>query len=356
MFFRRIAVPRRTGTAALRDVERIVAERLLAAGFQVRREPFSASQGRLIAPAIAGAGLGWIAVLTAPLLTLASTGWPVSLGGFAALAFIALLAGGIASGVLPNRYPPIDAANLVAVRGTPRLWLVAHADSKGQRFSLRGRIMASGLATLGVVGLIALLLVRLAGPVPPAVVWPVAACAIVGGATLSLMGREPASDTSPGAVDNATGMVAALAAAEVLAPQTEVGVLITGAEEFGMEGARAWIAGEPREGTFVNFDGIDSRGAYTLHSHAAPASLDIAIRTALQADDLRVRRAALPFGIFVDGAVLMRGGLKGLTVSRGDWSTLGVIHTPADTPDRVDAEAARAAGRAVARALVRLTT
>jgi len=57
--------------------------------------------------------------------------------------------------------------------------------------------------------------------------------------------------------------------------------------------------------------------------------------------------------VLVDGVVLARAGMPGVTVSRGDWSTLGVVHTAADAPERLDPAAAVQAGRAVAAALCR---
>ena len=62
-----------------------------------------------------------------------------------------------------------------------------------------------------------------------------------------------------------------------------------------------------------------------------------------------VRR--LPPGVLVDGVILARSGMVGLTLSRGDWSTLRVVHTESDRADRVNVAAAFEAGRAAADAV-----
>src|SRR5438309_2217905 len=79
----------------------------------------------------------------------------------------------------------------------------------------------------------------------------VAAGALAGGGRLR--------GTSQGARDNGTGVAAALAAAE-RSNDAGTGILITGAEEFGLVGARVFVAqaGERlRDAVVVNLDTID---------------------------------------------------------------------------------------------------
>ena len=358
--FHRIAVPRLPGTAALGPVEDAIAERLQAIGLEVERAAFQASPRPLMAGSIAGAALGWVALGLAPLLVISVPGWPVAVIGVAALAFVALLAQGVAAGHLSIAGSEVPAVNLVATCGAPALWLLAHSDSKSQRFSLRGRVLATAALGFGTVGLVALLGWRLAGPLPWWAVLPAMLLSIGGGAVLSLGAPR---NGSPGGVDNATGVVAALVAAESLAGRTDVGVLVTGAEEFGMAGARAWVEGGAPGGVFVNFDGVDGRGAYRLTAHrarGAPAGslTDSDVRSALTdafaAAGAGVAPGNLPIGTFVDGMVLGRAGMPGVTVSRGDWHTLGVVHTARDSADRVDLTAAIEAGEVAAAAVRRL--
>lgn len=364
--FRQIAVPRLPGSPAAEAVTTLVAERLGHMGYQVERQRFRTSWHRLAAASAAGAGLGLTALLLAPLLVLPLPGWPVALVGAAALGVVALVAFGLARGHLSVGLGVVEATNLVARRGVPTAWLVAHADSKAQPFSLRARLVATGLAAVGIVALLSGLVARVATPLP--VWWPaLVLCAAVGGALLS---RSAPRDVSPGAVDNAAGVVAALTAADVLRERGDVGVLITGAEEYGLEGARAWVAQRPAPAVFVNFDGLDSRGPFRVFPHrgpyggrgggkartvsTVPTALISAVALALAETGARVRTGRLPPGVLVDGMVLARAGLAGITVSRGDWQTLGVIHTRRDTVERAGLEAAVTAGEAVARALGRL--
>ncbi len=175
-----------------------------------------------------------------------------------------------------------------------------------------------------------------------------------------LLSRSTPRNTSPGAVDNATGIVAVLVAAEALRDRRDVGVLITGAEEFAMAGARVWAATARTTAPFVNIDGIDARGAYRVAPHrpagrhrtdGGERQMAYAIRAELVRRGGTVRVAPLPPGILVDGWVLARAGQPGVTVSRGDAATLRIVHTRRDDARRAPIEAAVDAGRAVAAAV-----
>ncbi|NIM50021.1 MAG: M28 family peptidase [Gemmatimonadales bacterium] len=358
--FTRIAVPRLPGSPALPAVEEAIAERLRAFGYGVRRDEFRASPRRLSAATVAGAGLGWVTLIIVPLLLLPVPGWPVTLIGVGALGLVAVLAVGIAEGRLPVSSLEVPTANLRATRGEPALWLVAHVDSKAQGLSLLARAIAAVSAGAGVLGLLSLLVARLVTPLPWWAVVPVAAVALIGGAAFS---RGTPRNDSPGAVDNATGVIAVLVAAERLRERTDVGVLLTGAEEFAMEGARAWVQAGPASGLFINFDGVDSRGRYRVVPHpprregsgaALSADLSGVLATVLSERGHPVKEGRLPFGVYVDGAVLAGAGMPGVTLCRGDWRTLRVVHTSQDTVGRVDVQAAVEAGEATAAAVRRL--
>jgi hypothetical protein len=314
--FQALAVPRLPGTPALRVVEQAAAERLAALGYQVESVRFAAAPRRVMASVVAGAGLGWTALALSPLLLIALPGWPVALVGVAALGMVALVSHGVAQGHLPIPAPRVEATNLVGRRGNPALWLVAHLDSKSQRVSLRGRVVGAVSAILGSAALLAVLALRVMGPVHWGVVLGVVALLLVG--------------------------------------------VLTGAEEFGMEGARLWVAQQQPAGAFVNFDGLDSRGRYRVQLHPAVGGVgtsplsapDVAraVTAALGDEGHDVVVRPLPLGTFVDGAVLARAGMPGVTLSRGDWQTLGVVHTARDVAQRVEPGAAVRAGYASARA------
>jgi len=329
-------------------------------GYAVLRQHFVTSSVRLSAVSVLGAGIGWLALILYPLFVLPIPGWTVCFVGLSGMLLIAIVTFGMASKKLPTSSEPVEAVNLEARRGEPAVWLVAHLDSKGQRLSLRGRVMAVIAFGLGSAVVIGALAVRLFGPLPWWVALPVTVLALVGGGAMSLSAPR---DDSPGAVDNATGIIAALVAASELADRTDVGVLVTDAEELGMEGARVWIGAVGTSASFVNFDGVDSIGRYRIAMHGgrgsttAPAgarrALSAAIAAELEERGEEVKVGSLPPGILVDGVVLAKGGMPGVTVSRGNWSTLGVVHTARDAADRVDVRAAVVAGHAVAAAVRR---
>ena len=352
--FETIAVPRLAGSAAVARVEDLIIQELDALGFETARMPFTTSARRLHAINIATTACGWIALGVVPLFALAIPGWITTSIGVSALGLAFVVPWGIAEGWLPSNTDRVEARNITGRRsGQVRCWLVAHSDSKAQRKSLAGRVVATLCLFGGALGLSALLAVRLLTPISPLAVMPAVGLMVLGSALLS---GPPLEGESAGAVDNASGVLAVLSAAQRLEHRKDVGVLVTGAEEFGMEGARAWAAGETEGEFFVNFDGLDNRGKFNVMTHrsrggrAQTSKIRHAVQEALgRRGD--VRRSSLPLGIFVDGSVLAKAGLSGVTVSRGDWETLSVVHTPRDARQRTDPSAATCAGEAVADAV-----
>jgi Peptidase family M28 len=145
--------------------------------------------------------------------------------------------------------------------------------------------------------------------------------------------------------------VAAIAGAAI-AGDTSVGVLITGAEELGMMGARRFAAewGAKLQGAeVVNLDTIDDRGPIWVVSHDARGDL-LAEREAVRLAGLGlpVRRRRLPLGILTDSLVLARAGAAAITIARLDWGTLRRIHTPGDGPGGLELETAAWVGRTMA--------
>ncbi len=353
-------MPRLAGSPVLLDIEARLAERLAGWGFDVSVSPFHATAASLEAVSVFGTGIGVVGFGSFPLLVLPLAGWSVVLVIVAALAAVGVVAAGIGSDRLPSRQVPTEARNLEARREPPALWLVAHSDSKGQGLSLLGRVGAVVALAVGVLGLVVVLVYRLQGPVS----WVLAALAslplVVSGGLLS---RSTPRNTSPGAVDNASGIVAVMVAAELLRDRRDVGVLITGAEEYALAGARVWAATSGTTTPFVNVDGIDARGPYhvTPHRPTGPrraAGVEQTIAQAIRAELMRrggsVRVAPLPPGILVDGRALAGAGQPGVSLSRGDVATLRVVHTRRDDPRRAPVDAAVEAGRAVAAAVHRV--
>ena len=242
---------------------------------------------------------------------------------------------------------PLEGVNVIAVRPRARVavWLVAHYDSKGQPLSMATRLVAAALAILGGLELLALAVRALLGPLHPGM--PDVLVGAAGVAGILLLAANGVTNHSPGAVDNAAGVVAVLATLDALPPEAGVGVLLPDAEEYGLLGARA--LGRERanllgDTCIVNFDGIDDRGGTIAFVHRAGPTIE-RVATALGA-----RRARwLP--VLVDGLVLSRAAREGVTIMRGDWGTARIVHTPRDSAERLTLEGVREVARGVASAL-----
>jgi hypothetical protein len=260
---------------------------------------------------------------------------------------LAVLAAGIGLGWVSLGEALREDANLIATRGgtAPERWVVAHLDSKAQGQSMAGRLVAVWAVGLAIAILWALALARLAGGLSPVLAGGAVIAGIIAGV---LAGRGRLKGRSHGARDNGTGVVAALAAASV--PDARVGVLITGAEEFGLVGARVFARlwkGEARS-EFVNVDTVDQEGDIYLVSHDSPGqALATALEPALAGLGLPIRQRRLPLGIFVDSAPLRRIA-PAVTIGRLTWRTLRCIHTPADTTDGLSYRTAEQVGKAIA--------
>lgn len=242
---------------------------------------------------------------------------------------------------------PLDGVNLIAVRPRTRIatWLTAHYDSKGQPLSMASRLVAAGLAVLGLLDLASVPLRALLGGFNPGTVDAVLGVAGLVGAVLLVTNR--ATDSSPGAVDNGAGIVTVLAAVDALPPDTGVGVIFADAEEYGLVGARAVVRERANlllDTAVVNFDGIDDRGGAVALVHRPGSTVDAVAR----AVDAR-RRRWLP--VLVDGIAFGTVARECVTIMRGDWTTARIVHTPRDTVERLTLEGVRQVAEGVARAL-----
>jgi hypothetical protein len=226
-------------------------------------------------------------------------------------------------------------ANLIASRpdSTVRCWLVAHLDTKAQSQSMAGRLVAVWFTLVAVTVLLAVAVLRLTGPFSAGLATAIGVLGCLAGV---LLGRGRLSGTSPGARDNASGVLAILTAAE-LATDASIGVIITGAEEFGLVGARA-LARE-RSGLFtqamvLNVDTVDDEGTMHVVTHG-PESADLAIRVLARLAGLApiTRQRRVPLGIMVDSLPLSRVARASVTVGRLSWGTLRRMHTSRDHAD-----------------------
>jgi hypothetical protein len=343
--------PREAGTPAAAAAREVVAGRLRAMGYRVEVHPFRFHPSALRALPLLGAGLGWMGLVLLPLLVsprvsawAALAAWLVGAAALAALVF------GVGSGASPLAQGGgvREDANLLAARSAAvRCWIVAHLDTKAQGHSMAGRLVAVWLVIVAVFGLTGLAVARLAGPLPVAAAAAGAALAVGAGA---LAGRGRLVGQSPGVRDNGSGVAAALAAAAA-SDNPGVGIVITGAEEFGLMGARALVreraelfAGR----TVVNIDTIDETGALRVVSHDRPGRLAAQTYAArLGGLDLLVTVRRLPIGILVDSLPFARAGATAVTIARLDWSTLRRLHTAHDSTEGCSFETAVRVGEAV---------
>ena len=211
--------------------------------------------------------------------------------------------------------PPADGLNLIAVRPQAKVqtWLVAHYDSKGQPISMATRLMLAGAAALAL----------------PAIPFGIWIPAVLVAALFLVLNRD--TNTSPGALDNASGVMTVLATLDALPPTASVGALLLDAEELGLVGARALARERANllEGTTViNFDGIDDTGAVTALVHR-PGGTVTGVATALSAGTWR----RLP--VVVDGMALAPATRECVTIMKGNWSTMRIVHTMSDVPERL---------------------
>ena len=343
-----LALPREAGTPEAAMARELVTRFLTDLGYKVQVQRFSFTPASLRAFPVFGAGLGGLALVLLPFL--ASThlpAWAPLVLLVCGLLALALVAGGIGLGWVPLGDALREDANLIATRGTaPRRWIVAHLDSKAQGHSMAGRLVAIWTVGMAIGGLSLLTLSRLSGHVPPVWLAIGAALAVVAG---FLAGKGRLRGRSLGARDNGTGIVAALSAAEACS-DPGVGILITGAEEFGLVGARVFarLAGDLQEVEFVNIDTVDQEGRLYLVSHnSAGERLAHDLDPVLSRLALPLKHRRLPLGIFVDSAPLARAHAPAITIGRLTWATLRRIHTPADTPDGLSLDTAYRLGKAI---------
>jgi Peptidase family M28 len=346
-----LAAPREAGTPAAAAARDLVAAHLEALGYQVERQRFRFVPSAPLGLPVFGAGLGLLGLLLLPALTgSVLPGWTALLLLVGGLAAVTMLATGVGLGWIPIGGAAREDANLIAIRGSGpvRRWIVAHLDTKAQAQSMAGRLVAVWLLILAIGVLGGLAMARLWGPLPLPLPAVGTGLSVLAGA---LAGGGRLRGGSPGARDNGSGVVGALAAAEAM-ERSDTGILITGAEEFGLVGSRIFAAeraGMIAGSVVVNLDTIDQEGQLALVSHDA-RGMELARQVApnLGAVGLPVRIRRLPLGILTDSVPFARRGIPAVTIGRLTWRTLRLIHTPADTADGLSLDTAIRIGRALA--------
>ena len=344
--------PRAAGSAAEGEAREYCARVLREAGFEVALEPFEYSQlpGRYGTPV--GGAIAW--------LTVTATSWLGAIGSPAFFVALVCLAGlailgmwswhMLGDGVLMLPWRRASSVNLVATRGgsTPRIWLVAHLDTKSQPIPSLLRVAGVVALVTALAIAIAAVLLTLGGVTLRTPWWVGAALASIGATPVlaSLVGND-----SDGALDNASGVATVLEAVQSWTRDAPVGVLLPSAEELGLAGARAW--GRERQlkgewGIAINCDGVDDEGALTIMYSGIPS---IEIMDAIRASaDEQVRVQRMPLGLLLDSVALTDSGWRSVTVSRGSLASLRRVHTRADSLEHLRGDGISRTARVLARA------
>lgn len=342
------AAPRPAGGEEEARVRALCAARLERAGFTVSEESFTYSSfpGRFATP------LGGLVALLAVAAAghYGAHGRPVSTIGVVLIAVGALLVGGMA---LAKRVTTLPVArdvgvNLVATRGVPRVWVVAHLDSKSQPVPMLLRVGGIVTASLALVALVALAVHTMSGGAVTLELWR--GVTIVGAVAALPVIMSVVGARSDGAIDDGSGVATVLLAIERLPRDLPVAVLLTSAEELGMAGAQAFACGR-RPASALNVDGVDDRGAIVCMRHGVAARPRIGVAHAAQALAMRVRERRTIPGILTDGVALANAGWSAVTLSRGTLGTLARIHRPADRAKRVRGVGINEMARLVAQAV-----
>ena len=340
----------------------VCAKLLAAEGMSVSESEFVFSEfpGRFGAPLVAAV---WLVTALITVQIYLRYGGPAP--AFAVLALGMAVSGAL--GVWLTRRArfvgtPTWSSNLIAMRGQPRVWLVAHLDSKSQTLPMIVRIAVIVLAVTA-FGILALAIalewmgpaLGLTGLPSMTPILSLIAAAATLPMILCLVG-----DASPGAVDNASGVIAVMLATSLLRGRKDLGVILTSGEELGLAGARAYAqsikyfsaasfvmprpvsipSGEPIPfggAIALNCDTVDDAGEFLCMARrgsrgaATTAMIRAAARTRVP---LRLR-GIIP-GVLVDSTAFSDAGWDSLTLSRGNMATLARVHTSSDTRERLN--------------------
>jgi hypothetical protein len=242
--------------------------------------------------------------------------------------------------------------NLVARRGKPSVWLVAHIDSKSQTIPMVARIASMVVSVIAIVVMAASLVSAWLATTSGNLDWSQSEW-LLGSGLIALLAVIPlvvcfTGNRSPGAVDNASGVVSVLLAARALSTRPDVGVVITSGEELGLAGARAFVTSHSTRGIALNCDTIDDAGEFWCMASGARGAAVAAVGRAASRLSLNVPiRAMLP-GILADSVAFADAGWDSVTLSRGNIATLARVHTSSDTCERLTGTGIAKAARLLA--------
>ncbi len=244
---------------------------------------------------------------------------------------------------------------------TPAFLFVAHYDSKSQVLPIAVRMVAYGIAIVGLIALTIVMLVKIIALIwlPNYIVWGLAG---ITSFCLLLLKINLTENRSPGGFDNASGVGVMLEVARVMMARDEeksVTFLATGAEEYGMCGALRYIQAHAdeydRENTYViNLDGLGvGNGVNLITRYGIPPTrttrtLRNLFRTSSEALGIRVSERYLPIGVGLDSIPIASRGFETVTLTaKGVGSVALKIHSKQDQSELLNAESLQQVGELI---------
>ena len=244
---------------------------------------------------------------------------------------------------------------------TPVFLFIAHYDSKSQVLPIAVRIVAYGIAIVGLIALTIVMLVKVIALIwfPNYIVWGIAG---VTSFCLLLLQINLTENRSPGGFDNASGVGVMLEVARVMMARDEkknVTFLATGAEEYGMCGALRYIQAHAdeydRENTYViNLDGLGvGNGVNLVTRYGIPPTrttrtLRNLFRTSSEALGIRISERYLPIGVGLDSIPIASRGFETVTLTASGVGSVALkIHSKQDQSELLNAESLQQVGELI---------
>lgn len=354
---------RPVGSPANHEAEDHIAAALGAAGYEIERQAFDCVDWRLEGVELWADGLA-LPVVANPYSPAADVSAPVvAAATYAELAAadlagrIAVLHGALtAEALFPRNYPfftveeHVRLIDLLLARRPAAVVMVSHAAENPAPLIEDGDFALPSVTVPAGVGQA---LRRAAGPVTLRLSssrQPGRAANVIGRRAaparhkLLLCAHFDTKPGTPGALDNAAGVAAVLALSEQLAarpPDSNVEIVaFNGEDHYAAPGEMAYIAGcgsdFGRIALLINVDGVGLRGQpATVAFFNCPEAWAGRARTLIGRWVGIAESAPWPEG---DHSIFAMQGVPCLAITSGGIHALldGVIHTPADTLDRVD--------------------
>jgi len=358
---RNLSFPRRTGGPGWQRCRDYLVAELEKFGYAVSWERFPIQAD----PSLLLKALLSLALLILVVSYLVSKNYPLLASFLMVLPAFGIIRAGsvwnawVSSGKLPFKPRPYSGINLATSlprdrEGQKQILLVAHYDSKSQSLSLPRRSLL--LICLVLLCLIISLLYLSASQsgltiFPPPSRKEMGFFSAVAALCALMVYKNKTFDTSPGALDDASGLGILLALAESLKDQppsrVKVSFLITDAEEEGLLGAWSYVKSHGAELSSVkpyvlNLDGVGIGGRLRTKGEFR-SDLTARILQVAKRRGIVLRHCFSLPGVLMDHLPFSRSGLEAITLFCLSSKSLR-IHTPKDRAELLEEEGMREVG------------